>query len=220
MANNDSDILSTLVQAFSALSIFVFYFGWVWQDSYLQMFGVRVSAFDFPFYYFLIQGLKVNFPSQIENQTITQWEVYAWVINFTLVSFTLVANTSKRFKKWFSKHPLLSVMGVSLILAALFVAVHYVGANAGHERALSVLQSPVQLRAVSYEYIAESTVKPKRFYGYLLMLTKDTLYVLHATDLQAREIPDSHRNATPNLTIVRLDRLLYVRTAGYSPSDR
>src|SRR6266481_7958596 len=108
-STNDSDILSTLVQAFSALSIFVFYFGWVWEDSYLQMFGLRVSSFDFPFYYFLIQGLKVNFPIPIENQTFTGWEFWAWAINLTLVGFTLVGNQSKKFKAFFTKRPLVTL---------------------------------------------------------------------------------------------------------------
>jgi hypothetical protein len=219
MPNNNSDILSTLVQAFSALSIFVFYFGWVWQDAYLQMFGLRISAFEFPFYYFLVQGLKINFPFQIEGQTFTRWEFFAWVINFILISFTLIGNTSKRFKEFYSNHPLISVAGVTLSLAVLFVGVHYVGTNAGHERARAVLRSPGQLRPVIYEYLADAKTKPTRFYGYLLVLTKDTLYVVNSADLEAKVSAASHQSAASDLAIVPLDRLSYIRTAGYSAGN-
>ena len=207
MPQNDSDILPTLVQAFSALSIFVFYFGWVWQDAFFQMFGIRISAFDFPFYYFLIQGLKVNFPFQIEGPIFTRWEWLAWGINISLVVFTLIGNMSARFKRFYSNHPLVSIMVITCLLAVLFVGVHYVGTNAGHERARAVLRTPGQLRMVVYEYQTEANSKPKRFYGYLLVLTKDNLYVLHAADLDAKGGIVSGQSTTSDLTIIPLDRL-------------
>jgi|GEM_PF-5597663 len=216
MPNNNSDIVSTLVQAFSALSIFVFYFGWVWQDAYLQMFGVRLSAFEFPFYYFLVQGLKLNFPFQIEGQTFTRWECFAWIINLMLVTLTLIGNTSKRVKEFYTNHPLSSVMGVTFLLAALFVGVHYVGTNAGHERAKAVLRFPGQLRPVIYEYQSETKQKPKRFFGYLLVLTKDTLYVLNSINLEANVSAALPQNGATELAIVPLDRLSYSTTTGYS----
>jgi hypothetical protein len=215
MHQQDSDILSTLVQAFSALSIFVFYFGWVWQDAFFQIFGIRISAFEFPFYHFLIQGLKVNFPFQFDAPTLTRWEYLAWVINTFLVSCTLVANTSTRFKNFHSNHPLISAIGVTCLLAGLFIAVHYVGTKAGHERGRAILHTPGQLRLVLYEYQLDSNSQRNRFYGYLLMLTKDSLYVLDATALDAKPRANSTVGATPELSVVPLDRISYLKTSGY-----
>jgi len=135
---------------------------------------------------------------------------------FDTCYFPLVGNTSEKIKTLFSKHPLLGVMIVTLILTILFGAVHYVGTEAGRDRGRTDLRRPDQLRTVSYEYIAESKAKPKRSYGYLLMLTKDALYVLYEKDLLAKVSPDSRQPATQDLTIVPLDRLSFVRVHGYS----
>jgi len=212
-SDEDSNILSALIQAFSALSIFVFYFGWVWEDSYLQMFGLRATALDFPFYYFLIQGLKVNFPYQIENHIFTTWQIFAWAINLLLVISALLGNT-KRFKNYLKASPGCSLVGVTFVLVLLFFSMHYVGSKAGHDRARSILNSPGLLRAVTYKYTKEADPLPGLFSGYLLTLTNDRIYVLGATSLQDHSITTG-QNTTLDVTIVPLDQLLFVRTAGY-----
>lgn len=214
-ANGDSTVLSALVQAFSALSIFVFYFGWVSEDSYLRMFGLRATSLDFPFYYFLIQGLKVNFPYQIEDQLFTKWQVLAWLINLALVISALLGNTSKKFKTLVVDAPGRILLAVTFLLIVLFLCMHYVGSRAGHERAQSILESPGSLRAVTYEYKVEPKEKAKRFSGYLLLLTADRLYVLQPTSLQDKGIPVG-QTAPVGVTIVPMDRLSWVKTAGYS----
>ena len=215
IASRDSTVLSALVQAFSALGIFVFYFGWVWEDSYFQMFGLRASALDFPFYYFLIQGLKVNFPFQLDAQLFTKWQVLALVINLLLVVSALMANTSKQFKTYVATAPKRTLLLVTVLLVALFLAMHYVGSKAGHERAQAILNSPGLLRTVTYQYNVESKAKPQRFAAYLLMLTKDRLFVLQAVNLQNKGISDQSKTPV-SLTVIPLGDLAYVRTAGYS----
>lgn len=215
IANGDSTVLSALVQAFSALGIFVFYFGWVWEDSYLQMFGLRASALDFPFYYFLIQGLKVNFPFQLDAQLFTKWQVLALGIIFLLVLSALMANSSKQFKIYVATAPKRTLLLVTVFLVVLFLGMHYVGSKAGHERAQAILNSPGLLRTVTYQYTVESTAKPQRFAAYLLMLTKDRLYVLQTVNLQSERVSDQPKMPV-SLTIVPLGGLAYVRTAGYS----
>jgi hypothetical protein len=71
------------------------------------------------------------------------------------------------------------------------------------------------LRLVLYEYQLDSNSQRNRFYGYLLMLTKDSLYVLDATALDAKPRAITAGGATPDLSIVPLDRLSYLRTSGY-----
>jgi hypothetical protein len=219
LTNEGSTVLSALVQAFSALGIFVFYFGWVWEDSYFQMFGLRASALDFPFYYFLIQGLKVNFPFQIDGQLFTRWQVFALLINLLLVLSALMANTSKQFKNYVATAPKRTLLLTTAGLVVLFLAMHYVGSKAGHDRAEAILNSPGLLRSVSYEYTAESNAPARRFAGYLLLLTKDRLFVLQALNLQSKAISDQS-NALLSVTIIPLSELAYVRTSGYSLQKR
>ena len=214
-ANGDSMVLPALVQAFSALGIFVFYFGWVWEDSYFQMFGLRASALDFPFYYFLIQGLKVNFPFQVDSQVFTKWQVMALAINLLLVLSALTANTSKQFKIYVAAAPTRTLLLVTVFLVILFLGMHYVGSKAGHERAQAVLNSPGSLRTVTYRYNVEANAKPQVFAAYLLMLTKDRLFVLQAVNLQDKAI-SAEPTSPVSLTIISLGDLAYVRTAGYS----
>lgn len=212
MDNKDGSVFSALIQALSALSIFVFYFGWVWQDAYLQMFGLNASSLDQPFYYFFIQGLKINFPFQSENQSYTQWHLWAWVINFVLVISALVGSTAK----WFNNRPLTSLLLTTPLLVGLLLGMQYVGSRAGYDRAKAVLESPRRLRAVTYEFKADDPLKVKRFSGYLLMLTKDRLYVVQPRSLQEMEIPRVGR-VPPTVTIVPIENLSYLRTVGYEP---
>lgn len=176
------------------------------------MFGLNASSLDQPFYYFLIQGLKINFPFQSENQPYTQWQLWAWIINFVLVITALVGSTAK----WVNNRPFTSLLIISPLLIGLLLGMQYVGSKAGYDRAKAVLESPQRLRAVTYEFKADDPRKAKRFSGYLLVLTKDRLYVMQPHSLEALEAPPVGR-VPPVATIVPIENLSFLRTVGYEP---
>ena len=177
------------------------------------MFGLRATALDLPFYHFLIQGLKVNFPYQIENHFFTKWQLFAWAINLALVGSALLGNTHS-FKKRISTAPGGWLFGIMTVLVMLFFSMHYVGSKSGHDRARAILNSPGLLRPVTYKYTKEADSPAGIFSGYLLTLTKDRVYVLSAHPLQSQSRSLDHTE-TLDVTIIPLDHLVFVRTAGY-----
>ena len=207
-----TSMLAGLVQAFSALGIFVFYFGWISEEAYLKIFGLSTSSLDQPFYYFLVRGIQVNFPLRIESQPYSgQWQIWSWLIYLVLVILALAGNLSAKIRS----HPLISSLIVMPVLIGLFVAMHFVGTMAGQERAAKILASPEQLRGVSYQYVSDSSMKAKRFSGYVLILTKDYLFVLQSRDLQEIDSPKREVGGQAVTTIVPIDRIEFLNTVGY-----
>jgi len=174
------------------------------------MFGLKVSTFEFPFYYFFIQGLKVTLPYQIEDRFLTFWQVSVWLIIFSLIVTVLWANASNKwFKSLFDQNPVICSSMVFTIVIGLFFLMHHVGSKAGHERASAILNEPRLLRPVVY---ADSGRTPKLLRGHLLTLTKDQVYMLGAVELQGKLKTQPYE-----VTILPLDRSSYVRITGHSP---